>query len=162
MSSAIWWRLPSVIVSAPYRPGIEASGINRSLLQQLKSEYLQVLDANFTPARLATIYPTISSECWRCGFSRAGAEHIFWECSHIKPFWERIVLCISDLLKIPIPNSIKVCLVGLVDEVVPSMALRTLLNILFFYGRKAILLKWRSSVPPGIPFWKGLVNSMLP
>ena len=48
------------------------------------------------------------------------------------------------------------------EEVVPSRAHRTLLSILLFYGKKAILLKWRSSGAPEVAFWKGLVNAMLP
>lgn len=43
---------------------------------------------DFTPARLAVIYPSVSSECWRYGFSPADAKHIFWECPQIKTFGE--------------------------------------------------------------------------
>lgn len=58
--------------------------------------------------------------------------------------------------------TVRVCLLGLVDEVVPSRALRTLLNILLFYGRKAMLLNWKKLGAPDVAFWKGLVNSMMP
>lgn len=55
---------------------------------------------------------------------------------------------------VPVPLTIRVCLLGLVEEVVPSRAHITLLNILFFYGRKAGV--------PDLVFWKGLVHSMIP
>lgn len=57
---------------------------------------------------------------------------------------------------------VRVCLLGLVDDVVPSRALRTLLNILLFYGREAILLNWKKTRAPSLVYWKGLVNSMMP
>lgn len=95
----------------------------------------------FTLARLSAIYPSVSSECWRCSCSPADAIYIFWECALIRAFWGVAISCIEGILKVPIPLSIRACLLSLVEEVVPYRALRTLLNILFFYGRKAILLK---------------------
>lgn len=62
----------------------------------------------------------------------------------------------------PIPMTVKVCLLGLVEEVVPSRAHRTLLTILLFYGRKAILLRWCRPGAPDLRLWKGLVNVMMP
>lgn len=42
------------------------------------------------------------------------------------------------------------------------MPLRTLLNILLFNGRKAILLNWKKLGVPDVAYWKGLVNSKIP
>ena len=67
----------------------------------------------------------------------------------------------SGVLSTPVPLTAKVCLIGLVEEVVPSLAHRTLLNIGLLYGRKAILLKWKNSNAPTLSFWKGLVNSVI-
>lgn len=58
--------------------------------------------------------------------------------------------------------SVQVCLLGLVEDVVPSKAHTTLLNILLFYARKAIFLKWKKPGAPTTSFWKGLVNIMVP
>lgn len=96
----------------------------------------------FTPARLARIYPSSSSQCWRCTHSPADSEHIFWKCPQIQNFWTEVTDCLSEVLGIPVPMTPRICLIGLVEEVVPFLALRTLLNIGLFYGRKAILLKW--------------------
>lgn len=51
---------------------------------------------------------------------------------------------------------------GLVEDLVPTRALRTLITILLFYGKKAILLKWKNKNAPEGRFWKQLVNNMLP
>lgn len=115
-----------------------------------------------TPARLSRIYPSIDSKCWRCVHSPADAEHIFWGCPTIQNLWSEVTGCLSELLSIPVPLLPRVCLIGLVEEVVPSLAHRTLLNIGLFYARKAILLRWKSSAAPTISFWKGLVNSAIP
>lgn len=116
----------------------------------------------YTPARLAKIFPNASAECWRCSHSPADTDHIFWQCQQVQRFWSDVTSCISELLTVPIPMTVKVCLLGLVDEVVPSRALRTMLNILLFYERKAILLHWKKPGAPRVAFWKGLVNAMLP
>lgn len=97
----------------------------------------------YTPARLSNIYPTSSAECWHCIYSPANAAHIFWKCQQIQDFWSEVTFCITELLAVPIPMSVRVCLLGLVEEVVPPKAHRTLLNILLFYARKAILLHWK-------------------
>lgn len=98
-----------------------------------------------TPARLSRIYPTVSSQCWRCSHTPADAEHIFWSCTHIQRFWSDITECLAEVLSTPVPLTPRVCLIGLVEEVVPSCAHRTLLNIGLFYGRKAILLNWKKN-----------------
>lgn len=115
-----------------------------------------------TPARLHKIFPTVSAECWRCSHVTADTDHIFWRCPKIQEFWTDVTSCITELISVPIPMNIKVCLLGLVDDIVPTRAMRTLLNILMFYGRKAILLAWKKPEAPTISVWKGLVNSMLP
>lgn len=116
----------------------------------------------YTPARLAKIFPDVPAECWRCSHSPADADHIFWRCHQVQRFWSDLTSCIADSLSVPIPLTVKVCLLGLVDEVMPSRAMRTMLSILLFYGRKAILLHWRKPGAPTVEFWKGLVNAMLP
>lgn len=116
----------------------------------------------YTPARLSKIFPTASVECWRCFHSPADAEHIFWHCPHVRRFWVDITSCIAELISVPIPTTVRVCLLGLVDDVVPTHAMRTMLNVLLLYGRKVILLAWKKPEAPSISSWKGLVNSMLP
>ena len=67
----------------------------------------------------------------------------------------------SEVLSVPVPLTARVCLLGFVEEVVPSLAHRTLLNIGLFYGRKAILLRWKKSAAPTVSYWKELVNSVI-
>ena len=115
----------------------------------------------YTPARLSRVYPSTSSQCWRCVFSPADSEHIFWKCPHIQTFWSEVVECLTEVLSVPVPLTARVCLLGLIEEVVPSLAHRTLLNIGLFYGWKAILLSWKKTAATTVSYWKGLINSVL-
>lgn len=139
---------------------IQALGICQRYQVQIQFKCLH--RSYLTPARLSKIFPTVSTECWRRSHSPADANHIFWRCPKILKFWEDITSCITELISVPIPMTIRVCLLGLVDDLVPTRAMRTLLNILLFYRRKAILLAWKKPEAPTISSWKGLVNSMLP
>lgn len=89
-------------------------------------------------------------------------KHIFWDCPEIHIFWREVTDCLTEVLSAPVPFIPRVCLIGLVEEVMPSLAHRTLLNIGLFYGKKAILLKWKNTAAPTLSFWKGLVNSVIP
>lgn len=115
-----------------------------------------------TPARLSQIFPSSDGRCWRCILSPADAKHIFWDCPKISNFWREVTDCLTEVFHTQIPLTPRVCLIGLVEEVVPSLAHRTLLNIGLFYGKKAILLKWKKSAAPTLSFWKALVNLVIP
>ena len=116
----------------------------------------------YTPARLARIYRAASAECWRCSHSPADFSHVFWGCPVVKDYWASVLACIVEVVKIPVPSSVEVCLLGLVDGLAPARAVRTLVSLLLFYARKALLLHWKSPLAPTILFWKGLVNKVTP
>lgn len=54
----------------------------------------------------------------------------------------------------PVPMTVSVCLLGLVEEIVPTSAHRTLLNILLFYAIKAIILHLKKPTAPRGPSGK--------
>lgn len=56
----------------------------------------------------------------------------------------------------------EVCLLGLVEAIVPTVAKRTLISLLLFYARKNIAMQWKKSSPPSLSRWKQLVNNSLP
>lgn len=65
-------------------------------------------------------------------------------------------------MSLPVAKMISVCLLGLVEEVAPLRAQRTLLSLTLFYARKAILLCWKKPEAPSLAYWKGIVNKVLP
>lgn len=55
-----------------------------------------------------------------------------------------------------------ICILGLVEQLIPTVAGRTLVGLLLFYARKAIALSWRKPTPPPLSLWKQLINNSLP
>lgn len=78
----------------------------------------------------------------------ANVDHAFWKCQLIQSFWSALIDCRAEFLTTPITMSVSVCLLGLVEAVVPSNTHRTFLNILlfcvyarpFFYTGRNLLL----------------------
>lgn len=116
----------------------------------------------YTPQRLHRIYPTSSAACWRCSGVPAGFLHIFWDCPQIQEYWKEVTQFIHKLTTIPIPLTISVCLLGLVEQLTLATATRTLIGTLLFYARKAIVLKWKSANPPTLSSWETLINKIIP
>lgn len=116
----------------------------------------------YTPARIPGIYGTNAAECWLCTTNHADFDHIFWQCQLIQEFWKGVTRTIQKLLSVPIPVTVSVCLLGLVEELVPRRAQRTMISISLFYARKAILLCWKNPEPPTVSFWRNLIKKVLP
>lgn len=67
-----------------------------------------------------------------------------------------------SLTIISVPQIVSVCLLGLVNHLVCTRAFRTLLSLLLFYARKAIVLVWKSDRSPSLDCWKTPINSVIP
>lgn len=55
-----------------------------------------------------------------------------------------------------------ICILGLIEQFIPTTAGRTLVGLLLFYARKAIALSWKKTTPPSLTLWKQLINNSLP
>lgn len=115
-----------------------------------------------TPQRLNKIYPGAYPSCWKCGSLEAGFCHMLWSCPKVHSFWVEVTQFITALSTIPIPLTVPVCLLGLVGSLAHRTATKTLIGLLLFYARKAILLKWKKPDAPSLTSWKALVNSTIP
>lgn len=58
--------------------------------------------------------------------------------------------------------STSVCLLGLVEQLIPTVAERTMISLLFIYTWKAITMTWKQAPPPTLSFGKQLMKSSLP
>lgn len=88
--------------------------------------------------------------------------YVFWPCFHVPEFWSVVTHFIHSLTTISIPQRVTVGLLGLVNPLAFTTATRTLLGLLLFYARKAIVLNWKSDRPPSFQCWKSLLNSVFP
>lgn len=115
-----------------------------------------------TPAKIAQIFNSVTSACWQCSASGANFMHIFWDCPGIQNYWGAVFLCVQEVTIISLNPSVKYCLLGLVDDLAPTTAIRTLLTLLFFHARKHLVLSWTSTTPPSVESWKASVNKTVP
>lgn len=116
----------------------------------------------FTPARIAGTYGTGEAEYWRCTTDNADFDYIFWQCQLIQEFWKGVTHTIQKVLLVHVPVTVAVCLLGLVEELTPRRAQRTMISLALFYARKAILLCWKKPSPPTVSFRKDIINKALP
>lgn len=92
-----------------------------------------------TLARLTGVYAFYSAVYWHCVHSPDTFSHIFWHFPVVQKFWLDVTRYLSNTLMTSIPQMIAV---GLVEGVASTTAHRTLLSVLLFYARKAIILHW--------------------
>lgn len=110
-----------------------------------------------TPVRLHRIYFSVPADCGRCVAASVSFIHIFFSdrCPHIQTFWMAIASFILLVTTIQLPLRVYVCMLGLVDPLAHHRASRTLLELLLFYARKAIVLKWKCPAAILSTFGKG-------
>ena len=125
-------------------------------------QYKIVHRVYLTPARVHRMRSSLSPERWRCDHAQGDYIHIFWSCPVITVFWSQVFLEVNELFSISIVPSPRICLLGLVEDLVPRVAERTLLGLLLFYARKSIILCWKHKAPPSLDLWKTLVNNVIP
>lgn len=130
-------------------PGI--GKICLSSLGSLRDRLIQfkiVHRAYFTPHRLHKMNPDSPPGCWRCGGTPGDFTHIFWTCPAIVGYWREILDFITQITSVPLQPSMSICILGLTEQLIPTVAGRTLVGLLLFYARKAIALSWRKPTPP--------------
>lgn len=68
----------------------------------------------------------------------------------------------SDELAHQGPCSTEVCLLSLVDDILPLNKIRSLIRVLLFYAKKLLMIKWMVHYPATVPAWIALINKSLP
>lgn len=85
--------------------------------------------------------------CWRCGGTPRDFAHIFWNCPAIVGYWKEVLTFITQVTTIPLQPSMSICMLDLIEELIPTVVGRTLVGSPLFYARKAIALSWRKPTP---------------
>lgn len=116
----------------------------------------------YTPQRLARIYPTQTDRCPKCMGELGTFIHVVWECPLIQKFWTEVVEVINAVGNLNIQRNPIILLLGVCDNVIPSVHKRLFVFYASFYARKAILLRWKQPDPPTVTQWRGIVDSVLP
>lgn len=116
--------------------------INNKLIQlyMLHQSYL-------SPVRLHAMHRIPAPGCTRCTHQRADFNHM-WLCPVIAGYWKRVLAVLSQILSVPVPCTLQICLLGILDEEQWPKFTRILLRETLFLARKAIVIKWNQSAPP--------------
>lgn len=69
---------------------------------------------------------------------------------------------INDVAQTHLPLEPRVCLLGLVNDLAPSVAEGTFLGLSIFYALKSIAMHWKKPTSSSLAFWKRLINANLP
>lgn len=107
-----------------------------------------MLDWYLYPSRLQQIFPNTTDRCWGgCGLL-GDFRHIWWDCPHIRPFWE-------EILGYPIPTTMEWALLGLRD---PTLELQTradkaILWLCLGAAETTLAAAWKQKLAPAISLW---------
>lgn len=118
--------------------------------------------AYYTSYNLHKLGPIHSPACWRCSHPQGDFIHIFWSCPAISLICLQVLSVIQLITNISISPFSRVCWLGMVEDLSPRVTERTLIGLLMFYARKAIMLCWKKQTPTCLCLWKQLMIKTLP
>ncbi|OCT83015.1 hypothetical protein XELAEV_18025551mg [Xenopus laevis] len=84
-----------------------------------------------------------------------------WTCPKLTHYWVEIFAFISKVMVLPIQPNPTLALLGHTGGLVNSVESRILLQLLMYYAKKLIVLKWNRSAAPTLKELKDLVNKAL-
>lgn len=117
---------------------------------------------HYTPAKLSKMGLGDRAVCPRCMEESASFLHMFWDCPVLVPFWTDLFELLNTHFGFLAPKVPLVGLLGVLDAFVPKTHNRSMFRLIFFYAKKAILLRWKDRSPPTLPYLCSLINKMLP
>lgn len=68
-------------------------------------------------------------------------------------FWKEVLGVIAEVTSVTLERKLGICLLGLVENIIPMVVKRTQIGLLLFYARKANTLSLKKkTAPPHWPF----------
>lgn len=105
-----------------------------------------------TPDRLHVFHPTTSPLCWRYNSEVGSLLHIWWECAHIKPFWETIHKTIAHITTYTLEFSPAQYLLH--HTIIPQSNYRKSLTLhLINAAKQCAPQHWKNTNPPTLSEW---------
>lgn len=102
--------------------------------------------------RIHIFHPTVSPMCWRCNPSLGSLLHVWLNCIHIKPFWEKVHNTISKIITYTLDFTPAHYLLHH-TSLPQSTYRRSLMLHLINAAKQCIPLYWRNTNPPKISNW---------
>ncbi|CAH2275489.1 Hypothetical predicted protein, partial [Pelobates cultripes] len=99
------------------------------------------------PTRLHKIFPSTSSQCWRCHTQEGSMYHIWWSCPRLLNYWNEVHDLIQDITQHPLEFTPLTCLVLDLPRVLPQHVKKMMLHIVLT-AQQLIARRWKSTLLP--------------
>ena len=108
----------------------------------------------FTPAKLKVIALIPPGACWRCNSSLGDIVHMFFSCSLLTAFWQKIMEKISNSLGTSITINASLCLLNITKNI-KDVRVKHLqwLEVAITTAKRVILRHWKDNEPPTYQEW---------
>lgn len=118
--------------------------------------------AHISKAKLSSIYPDISPYCVKCKHVEASLIHMYWSCSDLGKYWREVFHTLSRVLKVKLePNPLTALFGVMGGEKKLTTAKQRILSFASLLARRAILLRWKDTLPPTHAQWLEDIMSCL-
>lgn len=118
--------------------------------------------AHISKVKLSSIYPDISPYCVKCKHVEASLIHMYWSCSDLGKYCREVFHTLSRVLKVKLdPNPLTALFGVMGGEKKLTTTKQHILSFASLLARRAILLRWRDTLPPTHTQWLEDIMSCL-
>lgn len=105
------------------------------------------------PMDLHKINPDNEDVCWRCQEAQGTMSHIWYYCSEVQPFWQKIFEIYRAMTGIELYPEIQVAVLSMIPGSVKNIK-KGLLKYFLTAARTIIARKWKSTSMPLVEEWE--------
>lgn len=121
--------------------------------QQIKENiYKMVYRWHLTPRKLSYMYKNVNPICWKCRKETGSYFHMWWTCKLARQYWIGIYKCLRIDLKLEIPFTPEVFLLGMVDNELMKLNGRFIFYALAC-ARITYAKFWKNTKIPSLEKW---------
>lgn len=99
--------------------------------------------------------------CPRCSRPNAHIMHMLWECPRIGQFWTEVLRLIETVFGVVLDPQPKLCILGLIDEIVSPQPRYLGVSRMLFQARKLLAFHWIDPSPPTVTEYIKRMNHIL-
>lgn len=108
----------------------------------------------WTPLRLYRMGAINDNLCWKCQKEMGTFLHCMWECSIIQPFWRIILEYLGNWVRINLPVSPRLCLLGDRSQLHNISGREfSVIMVGITVAARTILKHWKTPKTPGLKEW---------
>uniref|UniRef100_A0A670HNW0 Reverse transcriptase domain-containing protein n=1 Tax=Podarcis muralis TaxID=64176 RepID=A0A670HNW0_PODMU len=105
-----------------------------------------------TPVKLSKMYK-VCNKCWKCKDKEGTFHHMWWECSKVKDFWEKIYTELKKILKYTFRKKPEIFLLGILGNEIKKKD-RKFVYYAVTAARVILAQKWKQQEIPTVDEWR--------